>query len=365
MNVYLDYNATAPLCEEAQAAIVNTLKGFGNPSSQHAYGRTARAVLEKARADIAKSLGANHDEILFTSSATEAAQMVIKQDWDNVIVNSTEHSCVLNGTEAKTITVDTNGHIDLNALEETLKSVDGQKNLVVVMAANNETGVLQPVQAISDLARKYGATYFCDAVQLIGKYNCTVRDISADIISFSAHKVGGAPGIGALWIKPGIDLKPLIRGGGQEMNRRAGTENILGAVSFAAALKVAHKVNWHNTQRLRDMLEQIIMEHNDNVIFFGQEVDRLPNTSCFALRGWKSETQLMAMDLKGFAISAGSACSSGKITPSHVLLAMGVQQAVAQCAVRVSLTPYTTQVDVESFAQIWLTEAQRIRSGSV
>jgi len=361
MSVYLDYNATTPLCEEAAKAITGVFKGFGNPSSQHAFGRTARGVVEKARMEIASSLGAEHDEIIFTSSATEAAQMVLKQGWDRILVSATEHSCVLKGVKAEIISVDKNGHVDLKALERKLRQYQGKKVLVAVMAANNETGVLQPVQAVADLAHEYNAAYFCDAVQLVGKYACTVKDLSADFVSVSAHKIGGASGVGALWIKKGFDVKPILHGGGQEMNRRAGTENILGIVSFAAALRSAYKVNWHSAKRLRDMLEQALKEEVPDIICFGEDVDRLPNTSCFALPGWKSETQLMTMDLKGFAISAGSACSSGKITPSHVLKAMGVDDDLAKCAVRISLTPYTTQQDIESFVKAWLGEAIRIR----
>lgn len=361
MSIYLDYNATTPLCEEAATAVTGVLKGFGNPSSQHSFGRTARGVLEKARTEIAQLLGADHDEIIFTSGATEAAQFILRQNWDHILVNSTEHACVRDGVKSQLIDVDANGHIDLEMLEKKLRLHKGRRVLVAVMAANNETGVLQPVQAVADLVHQYGAHYFCDAVQLMGKYNCTVHDIAADFISISAHKLGGTSGIGALWVKKGFDIMPILYGGGQEMKRRAGTENILGAVSFAAALRSARKINWHNIERLRDTLEQTLAEEAQGVVFFGQGVDRLPNTSCFALPNWRSEIQLMTMDLKGFAISAGSACSSGKIAPSHVLKAMGVPDDLAKCAVRISLTPYTTQEDIEAFTQVWLNEAARIQ----
>lgn len=343
MRTYLDHNATAPLRAEARAAMIAAMDVVGNPSSVHAEGRAAKALLEKARAEIATAFGADGADVVFTSGATEAAALALAGRG-------------LHG-----------GGIEHDAVDAWITddlAVDGQGQVQVVdpshtalQLANSETGVVQTLPeglAVSDMTQGFG--------KLPVAFNWS----GATMALASAHKIGGPKGIGALIVKRGTDLAAQLKGGGQEMGRRAGTENILGAAGFAAAATTAARDLadgvWDEVASLRDLLEDTLAAEADGTIFVGKGATRLPNTLCLATPGWKGETQVMQMDLAGYAISAGSACSSGKVRASRVLRAMGYDEATAAGAIRVSLGPETKQQDVLGFAEAWLERLRKHRA---
>ena len=356
--IYLDYNATSPLRPSVAAAMAEVAMEPLNPSSIHAYGRRAKKLLEDARATIAHALGAFPNEIIFTSSATEANLTVLRAFATErpMLTSSIEHaSCgkaarLLGATK---IDVDAQGVLKLDQLEEKLKAL-GTPALVSVMLANNETGAIQPIAEIARIVHAYGGLLHCDAVQAIGKIPVDWGLLGADMLTLCAHKVGGPVGVGALLMRNDLPLKPLFLGGGQELGRRAGTENIPYIVGFATLVKeVASCPEAAEMQRLRDWLQAELVAAAPNAAVFSSEVARLPNTLQLTMPGVSSETQLMHFDLAGFALSAGSACSSGRVEASHVLLAMGVDKQVAQTAIRISLGWGTTQAEVVAFAESW------------
>ena len=343
MRVYLDHNATTPLRAEARDAIVAAMDVVGNPSSVHQEGRAAKSALERARQTIASAFGADGAEVVFTSSATEAAALALRGR--DIMGSPVEHDAVRAWVD-ESLAVQTNGLVEVTDPASSS-----------VQLANSETGVVQ------SLPQGLAVT---DATQAFGKLPIAFNWLGADMAIVSAHKLGGPKGIGALVMKRGIDLDVLLKGGGQEMGRRAGTENIIGAVGFAAAAEAAqHDIEkgvWDNVEKLRDLMESTIENEAKETIFLGKESKRLPNTSCFALPGWKGETQVMQMDLAGYAISAGSACSSGKVKASAVLQAMGYDATTASSAIRVSLGPETTEQDVLGFAESWLSQWRKYRA---
>ncbi|MDG4721690.1 cysteine desulfurase family protein [Thalassospira aquimaris] len=355
--VYLDYNASAPLCTEARQAMIAAMDVAGNPSSVHASGRAARKIVDHARRTIAELVGGDSERIIFTSGGTEANNLALNGLEDvTVFTSAVEHPSVIEGrVDAKRIPVDGNGVVDLDALEAMLKdaSAAGQKVLVSVMLANNETGVIQPVAKVALLAREYGAKVHCDAIQALGRMPVDMGRLLVDMVSISAHKIGGPKGIGALAIAPGVLLVPQIRGGGQEKYRRGGTENVLGIAGFGAAAERAgaQMANMANVAALRDRLETELASEAPELLIAGKGTERLVNTSCLILPGMPGETQVMALDLAGVAISSGSACSSGKVRESHVLKEMGVSDAGS--AIRVSLGLETTDEDVDTFIRVW------------
>lgn len=355
--VYLDYNASAPLCHEARQAMIAAMDVAGNPSSVHASGRAARKVVDHARRTIADLVGGDSERIIFTSGGTEANNLALNGLEDvTVFTSAIEHPSVIEGrVDAKRIPVDGNGVVDLDALETMLKeaSAAGQKVLVSVMLANNETGVIQPVAKVALLAREYGAKVHCDAIQALGRLPVDMGRLLVDMVSVSAHKIGGPKGIGALAIAPGVMLVPQIRGGGQEKYRRGGTENVLGIAGFGAAAERAgaQLANMANVAALRDRLETELASEAPELLIAGKGTERLVNTSCLILPGMPGETQVMALDLAGVAISSGSACSSGKVRESHVLKEMGVSDAGS--AIRVSLGLETTDEDIDTFIRVW------------
>ncbi|MCC9625479.1 cysteine desulfurase [Thalassospira sp. MA62] len=355
--VYLDYNATAPLCDEARQAIVAAMDVAGNPSSVHASGRAARKIIDHARRTIADLVGGDSERIIFTSGGTEANNLAINGLEDvTVLTSAVEHPSVIEARpDAKRIPVDAHGVIDLGALEAMLKvaSENGEKVLVSVMLANNETGVIQPVAKVGLLAREYGAKVHCDAVQALGRMPVDMGRLMVDMVTVSAHKIGGPKGCGALAIAPGVMLVPQIRGGGQEKYRRGGTENVLGIAGFAAAAKraEAEMANMQAVAALRDRLETELASEAPELLIAGKGTERLVNTSCLILPGAPGETQVMALDLGGVAISSGSACSSGKVRESHVLREMGVSEPGS--AIRVSLGLETTSEDIDTFIRVW------------
>jgi len=351
---YLDYNASTPLLPEAAAAMNESLALYGNPSSVHAAGRAARAVIEDAREAVARLVNAPPAQVIFTSGATEANALAL--GGARVLASAVEHPSVLAWSEA-TIPVHPSGVADLTALRDARATVSG---IVAVMFANNETGVLQPVREAADLAHESGLRLHCDAVQGAGKRALDFTALGCDSMSLSAHKMGGPKGVGALIVREGLELPGMIRGGGQERRRRAGTENLAGIAGFGAAAKAADRLIAAQTGigALRDGLEARITQAVPAARIVSREAERLANTSCILLPGGSAETQLMRLDLAGVAVSAGAACSSGKIAPSHVLTAMGAAAADAKCAIRVSLGWDTTEADIARFLEAWLALAQ-------
>ena len=333
--VYLDYNATAPLRPEAREAMIAAMDLVGNPSSVHAEGRAAKGLIERARGQVAAAFGAEGVDVIFTSGATEAAALACAGR--GLHGAAVEHDAVKAWIDAD-LSVDTRGRV----------SVDDPARSVL-QKANSETGILQDLPEGLEVS---------DMTQAFGKLPVAFNWSGCRMALISAHKMGGPKGIGALVVRRGTDLEALIKGGGQEMGRRSGTENVIGIAGFGAAAKAAARDLaggiWDRVAEFRKILENTIAAEANGTIFVGKDASRLPNTSCFITPGWKGETQVMTMDLAGFAISAGSACSSGKVRASGVLQAMGFSEDEAGSAIRVSLGPDTTQDDVTRFAEAWL-----------
>ena len=332
--VYLDHNASAPLRDEARAAMLSALGVAGNPSSVHAEGRAARAIVERARAQVAVAVGCNAGEVVFTSGATEAASVL--SGFGRVEVERTAH----------------------DALWAHRRDGDGP-GVVALGLANGETGIVGEVPA------RGGDALLLDVTQAVGRVPFAFSWTEADFAVLSAHKLGGPRGVGALIVRDGVDIAPLQRGGGQEMGRRSGTEDVAGIAGFggAAEAAVGDLANgvWGRVAKLRDYLEEAIEAAESDTILVGKGVTRLPNTICMVTPGWKGESQVIAMDLAGFAISAGSACSSGKVRENRVLAAMGYDAQAAGSAIRVSLGPATTKDEVARFAAAWSERRKKLR----
>lgn len=366
-SAYLDWNATAPLLPAARAAMVAALETGGNPSAVHRHGRAARRILEDARAAVAAAFGAAPKEIVFTSGATEANNLALKGlagAVSKIFVSAIEHPSVLeaarhSGVPVEIIPVTAEGAVDLTALAAQLAATGG-KALIAVMAANNETGVIQPVAEIVALARAHGALVHCDAVQMAGKAPLSFADLGVDTLALSAHKMGGPTGIGALLVREDTPLAAQLHGGGQERRRRAGTENVAGIAGFGAAAAAigALQSEMIRIAALRDALEDTLLKEVPDGVVFGRGAARLANTSAFALPGVKADLQVVALDLEGVAVSAGAACSSGKVARSHVLDAMGAG-ALADSAIRISLGWATRDSDIEAFLSAYLKIANR------
>ena len=375
--VYLDWNATTPLRPEARAAMVAAFDLVGNPSSVHAEGREARRLVEDARAALATAVGAVPRNVVFTSAGTEANALALSPGLrgpsggpvERLLISAVEHASVLAGGRFPggaigPIQVTRSGVVDLEHLKAQLK--DGPPALVSIMAANNETGALQPVAEAARIVHETGGLLHVDAIQALGKIPFDIKAIGADLATFSAHKIGGPKGVGALIVAEGIaGLTPVLRGGGQEQNRRAGTENVAGIAGFGAAVKAALLALQEDAEHmatLRNHLENGIRGIAGATIF-SEAVERLPNTVLFTAPGLKAETAVIGFDLEGVAISSGSACSSGKVQPSHVLSAMGFDPAVAQGAVRLSLGWSTAPEDINRALEAWRKLAHTLLKG--
>jgi cysteine desulfurase len=356
---YLDWNATAPLRPGAATAMAEALALGGNPSSVHRRGRAARRLVEQSREAVAALVGAPADAVVFTSGGTEANHLaLLGSGRERVLVSTVEHSSVLQAVPAaERIPVDGDGIVDPATLAALLKA-DSRPALVSVMLANNETGVIQPVREIAAIAHKHGALFHCDAVQAAGKVPLSLAEIGANLLTLSAHKMGGPAGIGALVVAGGTEVMPLLRGGGQERNRRAGTENLAGTAGFAAAATACDVAEYAPVHALRDRLEVALAT---DAIVIGAGATRLPNTSAIAMPGVPAETQIIALDLGGIMVSAGAACSSGKVGPSHVLAAMGIAPDIANATIRVSLGWSTTEADIAHFIDAWMALYRRTR----
>lgn len=364
---YLDYNAGAPARPEVVAAMAQALAEPGNPSSVHGPGRRARARLEASRAAVAALVGAAPAGVVFTSGGTEANTLILRGcGRSRLLVSAVEHASVREAIPAATlIPVDCAGVVDLAALERLL-AAEPEPALVSVMLANNETGVIQPVAELARLAHACGALVHCDAAQAPGRLpdglSLSLSDLDVDFLTLSAHKLGGPAGTGALVLANAeFPLAPILLGGGQERRRRAGTENLAGIVGFGTAARLAAEAGAASDEvkELRDRLERVVMARIPGAVVIGANVARLCNTACLALPGVPSQVQVMALDLASVAVSAGSACSSGKVGESVVLRAMGLDPAVAASAIRVSLGWGSTAEDVEMFLSAWCDLARR------
>jgi cysteine desulfurase len=379
--VYLDDNATAPLRPCAREAMLAAFDTLGNPSSIHAEGRAARALLEAARATLAEGVGTVPRNLVFTSGATEAANLALTPHiqlggdtapFDALLIGGGEHPCVLSGHRfppgaTEILPLDAEGRLSLPALDAALAARAGQRVVLALQAANNETGVVQPVAEAAARVHAAGGLLICDATQAVGRCNATFATLGADVLFFSSHKLGGPMGVGALAIgRADLHIREtLIRGGGQEGGRRAGTENVAGAVGFAAAFAEAARNRDAEVARisaLRDGLEQRVEAIFPDARFLGKGAERLPNTSAFYVEGVDARTLAMALDLEGVAVSAGSACSSGKTAASHVLAAMGLKEMASQ---RVSLGWRSTAKDIEYFGIALARVAARMSRRSV
>jgi cysteine desulfurase len=375
--VYLDWNATTPLRPEAREAMVAAWDLVGNPSSVHTEGRASRRLIEEARAIVAGAIGAEPRNVVFTSGGTEANSLALtpglRRDSslpiNTLAVSAVEHASVLAGGRftggvIQILDVDKSGVVDLNHLREIL--ADGRPALVSVMAANNETGALQPIAKAADIVHGAGGLLHVDAIQAIGKTPLDISDIKADLVSISAHKLGGPKGIGALVLADGLHgLAAAIRGGGQERGRRAGTENLPGIVGFGAAVKAAMASldsDMGRVENLRKRLETGLRQ-TPGAFVFSENAPRLPNTTLFTVPGLKAETAVIGFDLEGIAVSSGSACSSGKVQPSHVLEAMGFGPELAKGAVRLSLGWSTTEADIDCCLEAWRKLASALLKG--
>ena len=357
MRTYLDHNATSPLRPAAKEAMRAAMEICGNASSVHREGRLARKLLDDSREIIARELGVIAPMIAFTSGGSEANNLALKGvAVERLLVSAIEHPAVLEAAKASgkpvtLIPVTAQGVVDIDALE---KLLEGPKALVSVMLANNETGTIQPLREIVALAQARGALVHTDAVQALGKMPVNFGLLGVDMMTIAAHKIGGPSGIGALVVRDGLPLDPLIHGGGQELRRRAGTENLVGIAGFAAVAREKHL----EVKVLQDLLEAALSD----AVIFGKDTQRLANTTCFAHAGMSAETLLMNFDLDGIAVSSGSACSSGKVTRSHVLQAMAVSPELSRSAVRVSLGWNTTSENIEHFIAVWRSLLARHRA---
>ncbi|WP_137045012.1 cysteine desulfurase family protein [Pseudolabrys sp. FHR47] len=365
---YFDWNATAPLRDEARTAMVAALDVPGAAASVHSEGRGARALVEKARSQVAALVGAEAKNVIFTSGATEANMLALTPDLvvlgkpftcGRLFVSAVEHASVLSGgrfaaDQVQRLPVTADGIVDLAALRAAL--VHAERPLVSVMHANNETGVIQPIAEISGIVHEAGGVLHVDAAQTAGRIACDMAALAADMLTVSSHKIGGPQGAGTLIMRGVQPAAALIKGGGQERGFRAGTENVAAIAGFGAAAEAAARSRETAATRmagLRDMFEARLKDEVLGTVIFGAGVPRLPNTSLVAVPGLKAETALIAFDLNGIAVSSGSACSSGKVGASHVLAAMGVAPALAAGAIRVSLGWSTTEAEVESLLNAW------------
>jgi cysteine desulfurase len=364
---YLDWNATAPVLPDVARAMAEALAAGGNPSSVHRGGRAARQAVEAARAAVAALACTDPDTVIFTSGGSEANQLALRGlPGRRVIVSAIEHDSVRAAVPApETVPVGSDGRIDLAALDRML-AADARPALVSVMLANNETGAIQPVAEAARLAHGRGALLHCDAVQAAGKLPIDCAALGADLVTLSAHKIGGPQGVGALIASPDLPLVPLIFGGGQERGRRAGTENVPGIVGFgvAARMAAASLDAYARLAELRDMAERELLAIAPAARIFAHTVPRLANTLCIAMPGVAASTQVMALDLAGVMVSAGAACSSGKLKRSHVLDAMGVSAAEADCAIRVSLGRTTVAADIDHLVEAWGALYRRSRANA-
>jgi cysteine desulfurase len=376
--VYLDWNATTPLRPEAKEAMAAAWDLPGNPSSVHAEGRQSRRLVEQARISVANAVGAEPRNVIFTSGGTEANALALTPGLrrasglpvQRLVMSAIEHASVLAGgrfpIEAMAaVGVTGSGLLDLDRLRRAIEG--GPPALVSVMLANNETGAVQPVKEAAEIVHSVGGLLHVDAIQALGKISFDFNAMNADLVTLSAHKIGGPKGVGALVLAEGVlGLEPLLRGGGQELGHRAGTENVAGIAGFGAAVRAAMGALAQDAVRLEGLRNRLEsgLRQTPGMIVFSSDVPRLPNTTLFTVSGLKAETAVIGFDLAGVAVSSGSACSSGKVQPSHVLKAMGFGPELAQGAVRLSLGWATSDADIDRCFEAWRKLAGTLLKGS-
>ena len=368
-SAYLDYNATAPVRPEVVEAVRRRQELGGNPSSVHALGRDARRAVEDARERVAALVNARPDQVVFTSGGTESNNLALAGlGARRLAVSAVEHGSVLapalvGDPDAVILPVDASGRVEPASIAAAAAG-GGDELLVSVMLANNETGVLNPVRDIADAVHALGATLHCDAIQAAGKIAVDIADLGVDLMSLSAHKIGGPQGVGALIVGDGAELAARLLGGGQERGLRGGTENVPGIVGFGVAAEIAagSLAAFAELATWRDDLELRLVRAEPGIVVAGARAPRLPNTSCFTMPGVAAETQVMAFDLAGIAVSAGAACSSGKVARSHVLEAMGLDDEVAGSAIRVSFGWATERGELDLLLEAWSELHARTRS---
>jgi cysteine desulfurase len=379
--IYMDHNATTPLREEALVAMLPYLQEeFGNPSSLHAFGRQARRAIETAREQVATTLGTRPREIVFTGCGTESDNQAIKGvayanrgQGDHVVTTQVEHKAVLQacqylekqGFRVTYLPVDQYGVVDPG---DVARAITGQTVLVSVMFANNEVGTVQPIAEIGRICQERGVTFHTDAVQAVGKLPVDVAELGVDLLSLSAHKFYGPKGIGALYVRQGVKIDPLLHGGHQEWGRRAATENVAGIVGLGRAIELRREEMAAEVDRLtalRKRLHEGIVARIDHVYLNGHPTRRLPGTLSLCFDYVEGEGIIMGLDLAGIAVSSGSACTSASLEPSHVLLAMGVQPATAQGSIRFSLGRENTEEDVDHVLEALPPVVERLRAMSV
>ncbi len=357
--VYADYNATAPISENVKKSIFEVLlKQTLNPSSLHKRGQEARKILQDARDNVRGAIGVSSDkEIVFTSGATEANNLVMRGIAGYLhVISAIEHPSILNSAcNPYIIPVNQEGIVDFLELEKILSELKGNKAIVSVMMANNETGVIQPIEEIAEIAHKFGAICHTDTAQSVGKIKVNMEDLGVDLLTLSAHKFGGVAGSGVLIFNKELAIEPIIIGGGQEKGFRGGTENIVAIAGLSAALQNIPDLlsKMDEVKELRDQLECELLNLASDIRIFGKNSKRLPNTSFIYMPGVKSDVQLMHFDLNYIAVSNGSACSSGKVEPSHVLLAMGATKEQTECSIRISIGPETKPQDIKKIVDCW------------
>jgi cysteine desulfurase len=376
-NIYLDHNATTAISPEVLEAMMPYLEGrFGNPSSIHAYGQEAKAALYDARESVSSLINASPNELLFTSGGTEADNLAIlgaleaaEGGRQHLIASSVEHHAVWNlmkalakkGCPVTLLKVDRDGMVDPQELGRAMRD---DTLLVSIMHANNETGVIQPVEELAQVARKGGAYFHTDAVQSVGKIPVDVKALDVDMLTLSGHKIYGPKGIGALYVRRGVKLRPMLRGGGQERSRRPGTENLPGIVGLGRASELARSGLMSDNERvadLRDHLEKTVLDTISEATVNGAGAPRTSNTTNLSFANAEGETLVIALDLKGFAVSTGAACSSGSVEPSHVLQAMGLGTERVQGSIRVSLGKSTTREEIDSFVTALRSAVESLR----
>lgn len=362
MSCYLDYNASAPLLDIAKEKMIDSLNKIGNPSSVHTSGRAAREVIEESRDIIASLVGALPKDVIFTSGATEANRLALVGA-DKVMATTIEHDSISQQPNIEFLPVNSDGRLNLLALEEFFENKKKIKQIgvtiVSVMLANNETGIVQPVAKASNIAHLNGCYLHCDAVQAGGRINIDMEELGCDMLTLSSHKIGGPKGAGALIIKDEINLSPMMYGGGQERRIRPGTEPVYAIAGFGAAAEHAIKLPLKKTYKIRDYFEEYVCKSVPDTVVIGKNTNRLPNTTLLCLPKSKSETMVIALDLEGFEVSSGAACSSGKVEPSKVLVAMGVKKEMSQGSIRVSFDNTINQNDAKRFAKSWAKIAKR------
>jgi cysteine desulfurase len=380
---YLDWNATSPLRPEARAAMTAAMDVVGNPSSVHGEGRAARQFVERARERVAALVGAEPKLVTFTSGGTEANNLALtpaiqvsdqKSHRDRLLISVIEHPSVRAGGRFATdavedIPVTAEGIVDPHALAARLAELTGQRLMVSVMLANNETGIVQPISEVAAVVHEAGALLHVDAVQGAGRIDINIKSLQADLLTISAHKFGGPKGVGALIRRDeALHLpNPLLRGGGHEQGLRGGTENVIGIAGMGAAAEAARRDLQTDAARitaLRERLEAGLKAATPDAAVVGATAARVPNTTLIVVPGLKAETAVIAFDLAGFALSAGAACSSGKVQGSHVLAAMGLPEILARGGLRISLGWTTTETEIESFIKAWIKATSALLKGT-